>query len=528
MDSLRSLVILISSLLALRFLAKQYRRRLQLPPGPKGLPILGNILELQSERNQQPWVTFSKWSRIYGDVYTFNVLGSRTIVLNSYSAINELLEQRSHNYSDRPNLPMVMDVMGCGSPFSRSALSLTIVVTEFKSIASFVVMGYSDMWRLHRKTFHQYFQPRFAPEYYDLQRERTTELMQKLGKVSEDFTDRLRTHFGGIILEIVYGYRVQEDNDPYVKLADNAMAGFKEVAGFGTFFVDFVPMLKYVPAWFPGATFKVKAAAWIQDCNRLRDLPWLQLKKSINEGTAVPCFCTRHLEDLGSSSSTENSVVEAVVKDCAAVAYMAGADSTVASMTTFILAMVVNPHVQMRAQKELDEVVGSSRLPDFNDRERLPYINAILLETFRWKPVSPLAVAHGSMNDDIYEGHLIPGGSIIIPNTWAVLYDESLYGPNTETFNPDRFMKQDGKELPPDPEQIAFGFGRRLCPGRYVALNSLWLAMTYVLATFTIAKELDSEGKEIDPSVEQTNGSVSHPLPFKCRFIPRSSALLLK
>ncbi|KAF9257062.1 hypothetical protein L218DRAFT_809160, partial [Marasmius fiardii PR-910] len=64
--------------------------------------ILGNILELQAERNQQPWVTFSKWSRIYGDVYTFNVLGSRTIVLNSYSAIKELLEQRSHNYSDRP------------------------------------------------------------------------------------------------------------------------------------------------------------------------------------------------------------------------------------------------------------------------------------------------------------------------------------------------------------------------------------------------------------------------------------------
>ncbi|KAF9261943.1 cytochrome P450 [Marasmius fiardii PR-910] len=411
------------------------------------------------------------------------------------------------------------------------------------------VMGYADSWRLHRRTFHQFFQPRMISKYNDIQRKRTASLIRKLASSPKDFFKHVRTHAGGIILEIVYGYHIQDDNDPYVQLADDAQESVREGGIIGTFWVDYIPLLKYVPAWFPGAGFKSKAEVWAREVERHRNDPWRLMKQSMDSGTAIPSFCTRNLEKFGISPSTsgEDSPMEEVIKNCAGVAFEAGADTTVSAILSFILGMVLSPQIQTRAQKELDEVIGSSRLPDFADRVKLPYLNAVLAETFRWNPVFPLCVAHAAVNDDVYEGYLIPGGSTVIPNIWAVFHDESLYGPDVMSFNPDRFMKE-GKDSPPDPELIAFGFGRRICPGRYLAINSTWLAIAYLLANFTIAKEVDEDGKEIEPVVEYTEVFIrfvcpgfhsdrdvgllnkepcSQPLPFNCRFIPRSEAILL-
>ncbi|KAJ8091408.1 hypothetical protein PM082_015126, partial [Marasmius tenuissimus] len=99
-NGIKSLLILLIPLFAV--LVAHYRRTRLLPPGPKGLPILGNIHGVQPENGEPPWITYLNLSRIYGDIFTYNVLGHRTIVLSSYEAITELLERRSHNYSDRP------------------------------------------------------------------------------------------------------------------------------------------------------------------------------------------------------------------------------------------------------------------------------------------------------------------------------------------------------------------------------------------------------------------------------------------
>ncbi|KAG7087440.1 hypothetical protein E1B28_013406 [Marasmius oreades] len=484
---IQSLLIFSVSTLALGHLLKCYRRGLQLPPGPKGLPILGNILEVQAKHKEPLYITYSNWSKIYGDVFTFNVFGTRTVVLNSYKAITELLDHRSHNYSDRPHLVMACD----------------LARWDF----SFGFMGYSNMWRLHRRTFHQFFQPRTIPDYYNIQRERTASLVQKLATSPKNLFHHVRVHSGGIILEIVYGYRIKDNDDPYVNLVDNALVGLREAGAHGSFLVDYIPILKYLPTWFPGAGFKAKAEVWARDVERLIDIPWTQLKRLMGEGTAVPCFSTRNLEKFEGN----NLVMEEVIKSCAAVTFVAGADTTVSAILSFILAMVLNPQIQARAQKEIDDVLGSSRLPDFADRGCLPYINAILSETLRWKPVTPYSSPHRNVEDDMYEGYLIPAGSTIVPNVWGVFHDESLYGPETMSFNPERFMKKDDeKGLPPNPELIAFGFGRRICPGRHLAMNSIWLTMTYLLASFTMAKDLDDEGKEIDPVVEYSDGFISH------------------
>ena len=82
--------------------------------------------------------------------------------------------------------------------------------------------------------------------------------------------------------------------------------------------------------------------------------------------------------------------------------------------------MALNPEVQKKAQAELDSVIGSSRLPEFSDRDSLPYLNALIKELMRWHVVAPTAVPHAAIQDDVYNGYLIPKGSLILANLWYV------------------------------------------------------------------------------------------------------------
>lgn len=91
---------------------------------------------------------------------------------------------------------------------------------------------------------------------------------------------------------------------------------------------------------------------------------------------------------------------------------------TVVALHVFFLAMVLFPDAQRNAQKELDEVVGPTRLPEFGDRENLPYINALCKEIMRWHPILPLGVAHRVVKDDVIDGYIIPASSIIVGNAW--------------------------------------------------------------------------------------------------------------
>jgi len=123
--------------------------------------------------------------------------------------------------------------------------------------------------------------------------------------------------------------------------------------------------------------------------------------------------------------------------------------------------MVLNPEARKKAQEELDRVVGKNRLPDFSDKENLPYIDALMKELLRWNPPLPLSVPTRVTQEDVYRGYVIPEGATVVQNVWAIFRDPSIY-PDPETFNPDRFLK-DGKINPLvlNPEDRAFGTGRR-------------------------------------------------------------------
>ena len=91
-------------------------------------------------------------------------------------------------------------------------------------------------------------------------------------------------------------------------------------------------------------------------------------------------------------------------------------------MRVFFLAMALYPEAQKKAQAELDRVIGPSRLPDFSDRDSLPYVHALVKEVLRWHVGTPTSLPHASIQDDVYNGYFIPKGSQIVPNAWYECY----------------------------------------------------------------------------------------------------------
>ncbi|OBZ67581.1 O-methylsterigmatocystin oxidoreductase [Grifola frondosa] len=423
-------------------------RTLPLPPGPKPLPILGNVLNIPSSL---PWVTYADWSAKYGDVMHLQLLGQSIIVLGSPEAAFELLEKRSAIYSDRPRSTLV-SLMGWDW--------------------NFALMPYGPRWRPTRRTFWQHFHPGVISKYEQTQLHETRRFLRKLLASPDQLTHHIHYAFGATILKAVHGIEVADSDDKYVSLLKQAAQGPAKAFVPGAFWVEYMPILRHIPAWVPGAGFQKKIAKWRADSIALNEVPFQVAKSAFT-------FSTLH---------------------------------------AFFLAMILYPDVQKKAQAELDNLVGATRLPDFGDRPSLIYINAIVKECLRWQNVAPLGVFHRSVADNEYKGYLIPEGSV------AFLHDPKVYS-MPEEFMPERFIK-DGKLNSDirDPSTIAFGYGRRICPGRNFAESSLFINIATVLHVFDIIPAVGANGETIPVEARMTSGFLSYPVEFTYSIAPRSVA----
>ena len=165
----------------------------------------------------------------------------------------------------------------------------------------------------------------------------------------------------------------------------------------------------------------------------------------------------------------------------------------------WMLAMLAYPEAQARAHAELDAVVGRSRLPTFADLPHLPYIRAIVKETLRWRPISPSSPPHQTTEDDWYEGAFIPKGTICIANLWHINRDPEIFGKNPEHFDPTRYLDASGNiksGMPKIKERghFTYGFGRRICVGRYMADNALFINIAVLLWAAKIGRKKDASG----------------------------------
>ncbi|KAF9447574.1 cytochrome P450 [Macrolepiota fuliginosa MF-IS2] len=456
--------------------------------------------------SKSAYLTFTQWTKKYNsDILSINVCGTSIVVLSSMRLINELFDKKSMIYSSRPQFTMISDLMGLGFLFST--------------------MPYDDEWRRRRRLFQRYFLASRTSEFQPQQRAYVRRLLPQLIDPKCDFAQSLRHFTGAIAITLAYGIDVKSIDDPYIKVSEHAIDLLNNASAPGKYLVDAIPLLKYVPEWFPGAKFKRDAKEWSKVAMKFREAPFQAAKSNIAKGVAPPSYTATCLDSITASSTRERLAREEEVKDTAAIFYGGGTDTTLSVLLTFMLAMTHFPDAQSKAQEELDRVVGPDRLPDFNDAQNLPYFSALIREVMRWHPTAPVAVPHSSTEDDICDGYFIPKGSIVIPNVWAILQNPETY-PNPTYFMPERFLTPSGTLDPKilNPADVVFGFGRRACPGSPMALSTLYIIAACVLHTMRITKPVGSPKWTQVHEFEFTDGLFPFPKPFKCVIKPRSES----
>ncbi|KAJ7116496.1 cytochrome P450 [Mycena epipterygia] len=472
------------------------RSTLPLPPGPKKLPLVGNLFSMPSSSE---WETYWKWSQEYGsDIIHVNAAGTSIIILSSFEAAEDLLEKRSVIYSDRPRLTMLNELVGGDFMFAFAK--------------------YGDTWRTHRRLFHHEFQPTAVKRFHQQELQEAHNLIRRMLETPDDFAQHFQHVISATVISIAYGLDVQPSNDPYVNAARAALRAMSLAAVPGKFLVDIIPPLKFVPSWFPGGGFRRKAAEWNQLVKNMVDLPFMDAKRTVKEGVARASFITERLRALDENEA--DAAKEHDIKQVAGTIYATGTDTLMATLLMFLRAMLESPEAQKKAQKEIDSVVRPGHLPDFADQNSTPYVTAVIKETMRWWTVAPIGVPHFLAVEDIYRGYRIPRGSVVIANAWAMLHDESVY-PDPHSFKPERFLK-DGQLNPAVRDPDVFGFGRRACPGRHMASDTLWIMVASMLSVFDITKAVDKDGSPIDPPPGHVSELVVTPSKFKCAIRPRS------
>ncbi|KAH9885226.1 cytochrome P450 [Cubamyces lactineus] len=476
------------------------RQRLSLPPGPFRLPIIGNALDIPSKDMGR---ILRGLSAKYGDVVYLEVFGQPMVLLGTHDAAKDLMEKRSSKYSDKP--PSIMAYL-TGWDWALP------------------VHRYGPWWRRSRRMFHDCFNAGAITQYRPTQTEAIHRFLLRLLRDPQVFPNHIKHLIASSILRVTYGVDIDKESTPYLTIATEAMATFAATFVPGKYFVEVLPILRFIPWWVPGAQFKKDGKAWKPRVQRLTDTPWDACMAAIKIGNAPPSIVTNLMESASHLEEPARGEDTKIAKATSAAAYAGGSDTLYSTLMTFFLAMASHPDVQRRAQAELDAVVGPSRLPDFDDAPSLPYVTAIMKECMRWRIVLPLGLMHRSTEDDEYRGYYIPEGTFVIPNAWAYTRDLRHY-PDPEEFKPERYLK-DG-EIDPDvldPGDIAFGYGRRICPGRDFSEAVLQVIMSSILHAFEISPALDEQGVPLPLESKMSDGGVlSVPEPFECTIKVRSA-----
>ncbi|KAI6155468.1 cytochrome P450 [Pisolithus tinctorius] len=422
------------------------RNGLPLPPGPRGLPLVGNVLGMDISA---PWTTYEQWGKRYGGIIYCTLLGQELVIINDEEIHHELMVKRSSVYSDRPYLR------------TNELFGLDWITA---------LLPYGDEWRLHRRMFNVAFSKRASEKYKAVQMKKVHQLLGNLLSTPLDYPKHFATLSAAIIMAITYGYDVAPEDDPFV---DN-IAGLVElfVSAMTTeraTLLSAIPLLTYIPSWLPGGGYKKQAA----ECRVLARVVLEDPVKYVRDRTAAGTATTSIVGDLFEMELGDDSASrkDETVKAVAATVFLGGAETTAATLLVFLLAMVLYPEAQAKAQEEIDRVVGDARLPEFKDRDNLPYVQAVYLETLRWHPIKPLLLPRKTTTVDVFNGMYIPKGATVITNMWAMTRDEKRY-PNPAVFSPERHLTAGGTLAEGTSSQY-FGLGRRICPGRHIADQSI-------------------------------------------------------
>jgi cytochrome P450 len=263
-----------------------------------------------------------------------------------------------------------------------------------------------------------------ALSYRPIQENESKRLAMDLVRSPENFERHLERYAASVVMTVAYGKRVDDMNDPAVQMVLEMMQYMASLNVPGRFLAESFPILAKFPDFLSPWKKDVKThAAYYGTSSTSTDAGkfffslGMHAKTRYDNGTLPNCFAKQLWDQREKHNLTDQEV-----GSLSGGLFGAGSDTSSATMTTFILAMTVfGDNVIPKAQAELDRVIGRDRSPTWSDEENLPYIRAVVKETFRWRPVAVLGgTPHANTEDDYYNGYFIPKGSTILGNLWAV------------------------------------------------------------------------------------------------------------
>ncbi|KAH6908361.1 O-methylsterigmatocystin oxidoreductase [Coprinopsis sp. MPI-PUGE-AT-0042] len=453
-------------------------RGLPLPPGPKGVPILGNMLQIAQGKS---WETYQDLSREFGNLIYLEIMGKPLLILNSTKEINDLLEKKG--------------------------------LKLFRSLQmgwDFGLADYGPYWKDNRRVFHQYFNPGQLSKYHPVLEQQSRVFLQRLAADPHDFMEIAKYFFGAVVMQISYGVSDPGYTSKLIDDAEAIVGGFAEVAIPGRFLVDTFHFLRFVPSWFPGAQWKRVLEGYGAKCKDVYHRTFEDAMERSRNGIQGQHANVADdiIPKLPDTSDPTYKAKEEEARNATLIAYISGVDTTTHSAHALFLALAMYPKVQKRAQEELESVIGACRLPKPSDMPKIPYLVALIKELSRWHSVAPLAVPRTVRDDAEYNGYFIPKGTM-----------------DPMEFRPERYLKDgqiDSSVL--DPDAAAFGFGRRICPGRHLSNESLTFMVASLLSVFNITPAKDVNGKPVPLRHDTGTELVPKLAPFEIEIVPRSPA----
>lgn len=305
--------------------------------------------------------------------------------------------------------------------------------------------------------------------------------MRDLLDKPDDFVLSIERYSCSVVSIIGWGRRIDKINDYVGQMALQVMEGVDLIIP-GLFIMESIPLLARLP----------KVLNWMypfpRAMNALAKHTQRYFAALSEEGAqaAEDNFAKRLIRE-----KKDNGLDGAEIATLTSNLIGGGVDTTSGSLLSFILAMCVFGEAQRKAHEELDRVVGRERAPDWGDETSLPYVKAVVSEVLRWRTVTILGgIPHAPIQDDEYRGYLIPKGTAITGNVWAIHRHPREF-PDPDTFRPERFYGGLERPYPNKQGHNAFGWGRRQCSGQPLAEQGLFMAIATLLWAFDVKPGLD-------------------------------------
>ncbi|XP_055513869.1 cytochrome P450 2D6-like isoform X1 [Leucoraja erinacea] len=441
-------------------LMKRWKKCGNYPPGPRALPFLGNLLQVDLHN---PHLSFTKLREKYGDVMSLDFGWTNVVVLSGYKTLKEALVKKSEDFADRPVLPIykkLIERTGGGIAFAR----------------------YGHWWKEQRK-FSLSVMKNFGLGKKSLEL-RIAEEAEMLNKAFEeekglafDPNFRIRIAVSNIICSIAFGHRFEYQDQKFLEFLHISEESFKMDGSFWGQLFNTFPFIHHLP----GPHHKIfeyqdKIIHFLQEIVTEHKETW-----DANESRdMIDAFLAEHEKNKNNpkTSFLESNLIGIIID-----IFTGGTGTISTTLLWALLFMVLHPDVQSQVHEEIDRVIGNGKKPKLEDREEMPFTNAVIHETQRLGNIGPISLPHQTYRDTEVMGYTIPKGTTIIPNITSALFDEDIWL-TPHQFNPGHFLNSDGNFVKPE-AFIPFSAGHRVCLGQKLAKTELFIFFTSLLQHFT-------------------------------------------